>query len=121
MVLVSILVSFFVFLKCSSSFHPIFWFFSRQYTLLLFSTRAQRGFDGCPPRFHLPHDSLDPPLGVAGRSGKIILQPRLGQTTIARPPHPMRPHQFALRAFNGVALLHFLGKGLGLLFRSARL
>src|SRR5438876_2118402 len=79
---------------------------------------------GCRSQLHwrqLPRFATDPSFHVAGRARKIILQPNLGQTSITRPPNPVRSHQLALRAFDPVAMFHLLSKALCLLFPPSRL
>ncbi|MDA1277160.1 MAG: hypothetical protein O2960_24365 [Verrucomicrobia bacterium] len=49
------------------------------------------------------------------------MQFHLGQTPEARAPQAMAADQFALRAFNGIAMFHALLKGVGLLLKSPRL
>ena len=57
-----------------------------------------------------------PALHIAGRSNKIVLQFRFGQAAITRLAQSVAPDQFALRAFNAVAVLHALSESVRLLF-----
>ena len=62
-----------------------------------------------------------PPLHVAGRSAKVALQFHFGQAPEARAPQAVAPDQFALRAFDGVAMFHALLESVGWLFLAPRL
>src|ERR1039457_1546687 len=75
---------------------------------------------GREPRRLLEGPSLppQPPLHIASGANKVVLQFHLGQAAIARSPQAMAAHQFALRAFNGIAVFHALFQGVGLLLRS---
>src|SRR6185503_14783450 len=55
-----------------------------------------------------------PALDVAGRANKVILQTRLGQSAIPRPPGPVSSDQFTDRSFDAGTPLHLLSKGVGL-------
>src|SRR5437762_3674745 len=56
-----------------------------------------------------------PPLHIARGANEVVLQFHFGQTAIARPAQAVRPDQFALRAFDGIAMFHPHFEGVGLL------
>ena len=80
---------------------------------------GRRHCDRCRARRDLPNQATEPPLDVAGSASEVVLQPDFGQTTVASPPQTMRTDQFALRPFDGVAMLHASFELVGLLRLSA--
>src|SRR5580693_3391437 len=65
---------------------------------------------------NLPTHMRQPAFDVACRADQIILQPHFGQAPVAGATQPVAADQFALRAFDGIALAHALFELLGLLF-----
>src|SRR5215831_5743771 len=69
----------------------------------------------------VPSFPTNPALGIASCSNEIILQSYFGQTPIACMPQAVGSHQFALSAFNSVAMFHPLLESRCLLLLPARL
>jgi len=59
-------------------------FSSRPYTLRPWQRLLRRATGAESGLTPLPADPPDPPLGVAGRSDKIVLQPHFGQPALVR-------------------------------------
>ena len=57
-----------------------------------------------------------PAFDVARRADQVVLQAHLRQAPVAGLTQPVATDQFALRAFDGVALMHGLFERIGLLF-----
>jgi hypothetical protein len=64
--------------------------------------------------FHFPLQASDSTFDVASRANQIILERDFLQTPVAGAPQSVASAQFAVGAFNAMALLHLLLKCSGL-------
>ena len=63
---------------------------------------------------HLPLQASDPAFDITSGANQIVLERDFLQPPVAGAPQAMGASQFAVGAFNGVALLHLLLERLGL-------